>query len=116
PKENATNQESRALPIHLKRRRSGLDAGPAVPGQPLLRQEAALVVHLLRALHPIAEIDVGQAEAARARNVIEDDEGAERTSPGVGIEERIDHRETVAEHVGEGDAEQWAVAAPGDAA
>src|ERR1700736_4389945 len=77
-----------------------LDAGPAVAGQPLLRQEAALVIHLLRALHPIAETDVGQAEAARARNVIEDDEGAERTRPGVGIEERKDHREAGAAPVG----------------
>ena len=45
-----------------------LDPFPAVAGQPLLRQEAALVVHLARALHPIAEIDVRQAHAAaRAR-------------------------------------------------
>src|SRR5579863_2171962 len=33
---------------------------PAVRHQPLLRQEAALVVHLARAAYPITEIDVSQ--------------------------------------------------------
>src|SRR5262249_43282796 len=50
---------------------SSLEAGPAVGQQALLRQEAALVVHLLRALHPIAEIDVAQAEPACAGYMVE---------------------------------------------
>src|SRR4029077_18362286 len=38
-----------------------LPAPPPSGGrEPLLRQEAALVVHLVRAAHPIAEIDVGK--------------------------------------------------------
>ena len=42
---------------------------PACRHQPFLRQEAALVVHLARARHPIAEIDVRQAHAVGARSM-----------------------------------------------
>src|SRR6266566_4907095 len=58
----------------------GVDAQPAGGGQPLLRQEAALVVHLLGAFDPVAEIDVRQSLASRARDVVEDHEGAERAA------------------------------------
>jgi manganese/iron transport system permease protein len=74
----------------------------------LLRQEAALVVHLARAVHPIAEVDVGQPHALGALDVIEDHEGAERAVVGVRIEERVDHGEPVAQHVGQRDRKQRA--------
>src|SRR5438874_4130606 len=92
---------------------SSLEAGPAVGQQPLLRQEPALVIHLLRALHPIAQIDVAQTEPARARDVVEDHEGADRAGMHVGVEERIDHRQAVAEPVGQGDAQERSAAATG---
>ena len=46
--------------------------------------------------------------AVGARDVVEDHEGAERAVAGVRIEERIDHRQPVAEHVGERDRQQVA--------
>src|SRR5215467_493573 len=69
-----------------------VDPLPAVRGEPFLRQEAALVVHLARAFDPIAEIDVRQSHAPRARDVVENHEGAERTRRLIRLEERIDHR------------------------
>ena len=80
----------------------------------LLRPEAALVVHLRRALDPVAEIDVGQAHLPRAGDVVEDHEGAEAAVGIVGVEERIDHRQAVAEDVGERRRDQRAFAAAGD--
>src|SRR3954447_26858033 len=77
----------------------GVDAQPPGGREPLLRQEAALVVHLPRALDPVAEIDVRQAEPARARDVIENHKGAERAACFRWLEERVDHRQTVAQHV-----------------
>src|ERR1700731_4714086 len=71
---------------------SRVDAQPARGGKPLLRQEAALVVHLLGAFDPVAEIDVGQSLPARARDVVEDHEGAERAAFLRRLEERIHHR------------------------
>src|SRR5690606_13494762 len=44
-------------------------AFPALRAKMLRRQEAHLVVHLARAVDPIAEIDVGQAGGARPRDV-----------------------------------------------
>src|SRR5690349_13299489 len=88
-----------------------VDAQPARGGKALLRQEAALVVHLLRALDPVAEIDVRQALAPGARNVVEDHESAERTAALARLEERIDHRQPVAQYVGERDRDQVAAAA-----
>src|SRR6266436_10355947 len=70
----------------------GIDAQPAGRGKPLLRQEAALVVHLLGAGDPVAEIDVRQPLAPRARDMVEDHKGAERAAHFGRIEERIDHR------------------------
>src|SRR5260370_22493061 len=81
----------------------GIDAEPAGGGEALLRQEAALVIHLLRAFDPVAEIDVGQSLASGARDVVEDHEGAERAAFLQGFEERVDHRQSVAEHVGQCD-------------
>ena len=84
----------------------GVDAQPAGGGQPLLRQEAALVVHLLGAFDPVAEIDVRQALPPGAGDVVEDHEGAERAAFLRRLEERIDHRQSVAEHVGQRHREQ----------
>src|SRR4051812_25883232 len=47
-----------------------LDPRPAVREQALLWQEAAFVIHLARIPHPVAQIGVGQAHLARARDVI----------------------------------------------
>ena len=48
---------------------AALEAGPAALGEDLERLVAGLVVHLGAAGHPVAEIDVGQADfAARARH------------------------------------------------
>src|SRR5260370_36547508 len=85
---------------------SSLHPGPAVGHEPFLRQEAALVIHFFRAFHPIAEIDVAQSQPAGAGDVVEDHEGADRARVRVGLEEGIDHRQAVAEQVGQGDAEQ----------
>ena len=57
-----------------------VDAHPAVRREPLLRQEAALVVHLVRAAHPIAEIDVGKPHPLRPDDMIEDHERATRAA------------------------------------
>ena len=43
---------------------SVLEPHPALRQQALLRHEAGLVVHLLRALDPVAEIEVGQPQPA----------------------------------------------------
>ena len=87
-----------------------VDAHPAVRREPLLRQEAALVVHLARAAHPIAEIDVGSPIRCARVDMVEDHERAERARRFLGIEERIDHRQPVAEHVGQRHRKQIAPA------
>src|SRR4051812_44206654 len=79
---------------------SNFEARPAFRHQPLLRQEASLVIHLARVPHPVAEIDVGEAHTARARDVVQDHVSAERAVAVLGIVERVDHRQAVAEHVG----------------
>src|ERR1700692_2105669 len=102
----------RALILRLRRYFArGIDAQPAGGGEALLRQEAALVVHLLRAFDPVAEIDVRQPLPPRAGDVVEDHEGAERAAFLRGFEERIYHRQPVAEHVGQRHSHQLLVAA-----
>src|SRR4051812_16704078 len=71
----------------------GVDAQPTGGREPLLRQETTLVVHLLRAFDPVAEIDVGQPLPPRAGNVVEDHERAERAALFRRFEEGIDHRQ-----------------------
>src|SRR5260370_7463823 len=66
-----------------------VDAQPAGGGEALLRQEAALVVHLLGAFDPVAEIDVRQSLALGAGDVVEDHEGAERAPPLRALEEQL---------------------------
>src|ERR1700722_5364870 len=85
------------LPLHPR---------PAVQAEALLGQVASLVAHLLRPLDPIAEIDVGQAEAARFLDMIENDVAAERPARDVGIVEGIDQRQAVGQAVGQADREQ----------
>src|SRR5206468_16252 len=92
------------------------DPRPAFGGEPLLRPETTLVVHLARARDPIAEIDVRQAHAPRPRDVVEDHERAGRALRLIRLEERVDHRQPVGEHVGERDGEQLAGAAAIDRA
>src|SRR3984885_3920217 len=86
-------------------------SGPAVRHQPLLRQKAALVVHLARAAHPIAEINISKVHALRARDMIEHHESAERPRRLVRLEKRVNHGEPIAEHVGERDGEKVTAAA-----
>src|SRR5215813_1119667 len=56
----------------MSTRRRLVHPSPTFGGEPLLRPEAALVVHLARASDPVAEIDVRQSHAPRARDVVED--------------------------------------------
>ena len=72
----------------------------------LLRQVARLVAHLLRALDPIAEVHMGQAEAARLVDMVENDEAPERPARDVGIIEGIDEGQAVSQAVGETNREQ----------
>ncbi len=92
------------------------NSNPGVRCQPFLRQVAAFVVHLTRAVHPVAQIDVGKAHPLGTLDVVEDHEGAERALALVWIEERIDHREAVVQHVGERDGQQRPGAAAVDGA
>src|ERR1700677_1157366 len=77
--------QPRRLPGALTR------TGPAVRRKPLLRQEAAFIVHLARTTHPIAEVNVTETHLSRAGDVVEHHEGAERARRLVGFEKRIDH-------------------------
>ena len=58
--------------------------------KPLLGQEAGLVIHLLRPLDPIAEIDIGKAHGASSGNMVEDHQGPEATISLSGFVEGID--------------------------
>src|SRR6185503_99503 len=70
-----------------------LEGLPATRAEPLDRTEADLVLHTRAALHPIAEIDIGQVGARGAGDVIHNDVGAEtRTVFIVRLEEAVDHR------------------------
>src|SRR5438445_6267581 len=74
---------------------------PALGAEMLLRHEAHLIIHLARAVDPVAEVDMGQAHRPGAGDVIEDHERAERTLLEIGIEVGIDHRQAVGHLVGE---------------
>src|SRR5262245_20145466 len=75
--------------------------GPAVAGQALLRQEPRLVGHFRRAMDPIAEIDVRQPHLPRLLDMIENHEGAEAAPDLPRIVEAVDHRQAIAENVGQ---------------
>src|SRR5436305_15140430 len=74
---------------------SHLAPRPPIREQALLRQEAALVVHLARIPHPIAEVDVGEPHAARARNAVAEHEGTDRAAAVVRLVDTITDRQTV---------------------
>src|SRR5579883_3491410 len=57
---------------------SPVGAQPSLWRKPLLRKEAALVIHLARAPDPIAKVHVGEPHFPRPGDVVEDHEGAER--------------------------------------
>src|SRR5688572_32487115 len=57
-----------------------VDSPPAVAAELFHRPEAGLVGHSVRAIDPIAEIDIRQAGARGADDVVEDDVGAQATS------------------------------------
>ncbi|QTK78961.1 hypothetical protein AT6N2_C1176 [Agrobacterium tumefaciens] len=79
---------------------------PPARRQMLLRVVAGLVAHLFRAIDPIAEIDVRQAERAGAGDMIDDHVGPKRALFEFRVEERIDHRQAVAHHVAERHGQQ----------
>ena len=95
---------------------SCLEALPALRAEMLLRLEADLIVHLARAVDPVAEIDMGQPGRAGPRDVIEDHEGAERAVGMVGAEIGIDHGQAVGHLVGQRHGDQLAMALAGDEA
>src|SRR5258705_11089419 len=66
----------------------GVDAKPAGGRKPLLRQEAALVVHLLRAFDPVGGIDVRPSPASGAGAGVEEHEGAGGAAFLLGVEEQ----------------------------
>ena len=78
-----------------------LDPGPAVQAEPLLRQVGGLVSHLLRAVDPVAEIDVRQAESAGLLDMVENHEAAEGAAGVMRRIEGIDQRQPVRQPVGE---------------
>jgi hypothetical protein len=80
-----------------------------------LRLELDLVVHLARAIDPVAEIHIRQPKRPGACDMIEDHIGAQRALPGCGVEERVDHRQTVRQCVGQSAGHEIAIAASGDA-
>ena len=57
-----------------------------------------LVIHLLGAAHPIAQIDVRQAARPRRLHMIQDHVGAQAAGILAGMEEGIDHGKPVAQH------------------
>ena len=75
--------------------------GPAVGAEGLDRAEAGLVGHLAASADPIAEVDVGQAELARAFNMPQHDIGAGAALWLARLEKFIDPRQAVADTVGE---------------
>src|SRR6185312_6509942 len=83
---------------------------PALRAKVLLRHEPHLIVHLPRAVDPVAEIDMGQSHRLGARDVVEDHERAERAVGQFGIEVGIDHGEAVGHLVRQRDRHQLALA------
>src|SRR6185503_16639860 len=79
-------------------------AHPAVTGELLLGAEALLVVHLRRALDPVAEIEIRHAEAVRVGDVLEDHVGAEPTPGGLRVVDAVLHHHGVVEHAHVGHA------------
>src|SRR5690242_14625467 len=86
------------------------EALPAARPEPLERAVADLVLHALRSLDPVAEVDVGQAGFRRAPDMIENDV-VPKTRPRLmfRVVEAVDHRQPVPLPVGEACADQAAL-------
>ncbi len=57
--------------------------------------ETGLVAHLLRAIDPIAEVEVGEAQPAGEIDVLQDHIGSKAASGEVGIKKAVDHGDAV---------------------
>jgi hypothetical protein len=77
-----------------------LEAAPGAVDEPLDRLEARLVGHLAAVPDPIAEVQVGQGEAAALLDLPQDVIGAEARAGGVAVVERVDRGKPVAEAIG----------------
>src|SRR5215471_18794952 len=75
---------------------------PAILGQRFQRRKADLVVHLLAAAHPIAQIDIRQRAQPGRHYMIQDHVGAEAAANPAGMEEGIVHGKAVLQPVGKG--------------
>ena len=82
---------------------------PTLAAQPLEGAIAHLILHARRTIHPIAEINVGQAFALGAANVIENNVIAKPAARLMfRVVEGVDHRQPVALPIGEAGANQTA--------
>src|SRR5947208_9416973 len=85
---------------------------PLAADQELMGSELRLVGHLAAPLDPVAEIDMGQAELARLLDLPEHDVGAVARLR-LGLEEGVDRRQAVVQHVEDRDHLERAVAVLG---
>src|SRR5690349_7174963 len=72
---------------------------PLAAEQQFQRPEVGFVIHLVRAGDPIAQIDVWETRRARLLDVIEDRIDAWASFWLAWIEERIDERKPIAQHI-----------------
>src|SRR5688572_13819838 len=72
----------------------------------LERAELALIGHLRRILHPVAEIDIVEPGHLHLADMVEDEQVPETPPRVVGVEEAVNHREPVGHDVGESEGEQ----------
>src|SRR6185312_5024219 len=84
------------------------EALPLSANEALDGAELVLVAHLAALADPVAEVDIGEAAAARFLDLPEDVVGAVRGSSHEGVEERIDGGKPVGELVHDGDHPQLA--------
>ena len=90
----------RAFPV------PGAQQAPAGGPQGFNGLEVDLVIHLGRAPHPIAQVDIGHARQARLGQVIEDHEPPQAAAGLLRVIEGIDHRQAVREQVHQGAGHQ----------
>ena len=62
-------------------------------------EKRASGVHLLAALHPVAQIEVGEPVGAGLDHMVQDDERAGTVAGSPGVEEAVDQRESIGELV-----------------
>src|ERR1700678_1497549 len=85
----------RDAPASCEYATSVVDPGPAGRPQQLQRAEAGLVVHLVAALDPVAQVDEGQGGLLGVADVVEDRERAQAAARLVRIEEAVDQRQAI---------------------